>query len=398
MKSNSSVESYDIRVIDKHTKQSRKIEVNAKSYDDARIQALTEGNVLDIRRKKSFLTKFSFKFNAEQRITFLGDLGTMLKSGVGSTESLSKLAETHSGVMKKVALLLKSRVEAGDDLPTAMQSLGPRVFPDTIVYFIKAGSVGGNTGDAILDATDFEREIEQLKKKSVFDLVVSIVVFALAVALVVASIFIIPPLIHNAPMLQDSGFKNESVDLASQLLGYAMLVFVGVCFVFVSLNTYLKLIFPYAADKLLLKIPFFKDIVSAKNSFISFYSLSKLLSSGVRVEDALRVTMENTKKGVLKSDFNKAHKAIKRGDSKWPKYISSLRPTDKACLLISTSREHMAEVLNSVSTLYRQRYIDRIGKLVSSLQLISAFFMIIAMLVIYKQTTSPLLHVINTPI
>jgi general secretion pathway protein F len=395
MKKNDKLENYNIKVLDNKSKTAKNVEVNAKNFEEARIQALTQGNVLDIKKKRNLF--FRLRLKTDQRISLLGDLGTMLKSKVGTTEALSKIEETYTGVIKKVAQLLKRRVEAGDDLPTAMQSLGPSVFPDNIVYFIKAGATSGNTGQALLDATDFEREIETLKKQSNFGLFVAIAIFVLASALVIGAVFIIPPLITNSPMFDNMELDTSGTDVAGLFLGYSMAFFVGLALVFLSLNTYLKFLFPYTVDKVIMKIPFFKDIVLAKNAYVSFYSLSKLLMSGVRVEDSLRITMENSKKGVLKSDFNSAFKAIRNGDVKWPKHITSLRPTDKACLLISTNREHSAEVLDSVSKLYRQRYIDRINVLVPTLQLISAIFLVMAMLVIYKQTMMPILELINNP-
>lgn len=369
------IENFNITVLDDKTKQAKEVEVSASSFEQARLQAMSSGNVIEVKRKKSFFSKV--KLSQFQRIDLMNDLATMLNSKVGTTTALKKIEESYSGVVEKVARLLRNRVEAGSDLPTAMESLGPNAFPDNIVALVKAGSLGGSTGKALEEATDFERELSELKKESGKGLFGAIAGFLSAGIFILGGIFYLTPKIQNSPLFEANPVDTTFIDNLSIGIAVVIAIIMFFAFILISLNTYIKMITPLFADKLIMKIPFYKDIVLAKNAYTTFFGLSKLLGSGVSVENSLKISMENTKKGVLKSDLNKAYKALRRGDVDWPLQMKSLRPTDKSCLLVSTNREHSAEVLRNISKLYRRRYGDRLGVLVPTLQLVSALLLVI---------------------
>lgn len=387
------IDNYSVRVVDDRTKTAKNVEVNAKSFEEARYQAMSEGNVLAVKRKKSFFS--SLKLSQPQRIDFMNELSAMLKSKVGTTESLRNIEKTYTGAIKKVSHALRRRIEAGSDLPTAMEAVGPNAFPDNIVALVKAGARGGSTGEALEEATEFERELSELKKESSKGLAGAIIGFVSAGAFILGGIFYLSPQIKNSPMFADNPVDTGLVDIIAYGMAYSMAFIMLLAFILFSLNTYIKLITPYFADKLIMKIPFYKDIVLAKNSYTTFFGLSKLLGSGVSVENSLKISMENTKKGVLKKDLEKAYKALKRGNTKWPREMTSLRPTDKAQLLVSTNREHTAQVLANISKLYRRRYGDRLGVLVPTMQLISALLLTLAGVVIFAQSMLPMFDIIT---
>lgn len=377
------IESYDITVLDSRTKEAKNVEVSASSFDQARYQAMSSGNVIEVKRKRSFFS--GVKLTQYQRIELLNDLSTMLQSKVGTTQALRKIEESYTGVIKKVARLLRNRVEAGSELTDAMESLGPNAFPENIVALIKAGTLGGSTGKALEEATDFERELSELKKESGKGLYSAIFGFFAAGVAILGGIFYVSPKIKDSPLFEMNPVDTTLIDNVSIGMAVAMAVIMFFAFILVSLNTYIKLITPYFADNIIMRIPFYKDIVLAKNAYTTFFGLSKLLGSGVSVENSLKISMENTKKGVLKKDLKKAYEALKRGDVDWPLYMESLRPTDKACLLISTNREHTADVLNNISKLYRRRYGDRLGVLVPTLQLISTLLIVVISAIMSSQ-------------
>ncbi|MEZ8292814.1 hypothetical protein AB6D11_03060 [Vibrio splendidus] len=66
------------------------------------------------------------------------------------------------------------------------------------------------------------------------------------------------------------------------------------------------------ADKVILKIPIFKDVVLAKNNYITMFGLAKLTASGVRMEQSLKLVYESTAPRIMKSDLEQAHKALKK--------------------------------------------------------------------------------------
>ena len=158
----------------------------------------------------------------------------------------------------------------------------------------------------------------------------------------------------------------------------------------------LKQIIPNISDSIIMKIPFYKDLILAKNSYATLYGLSMLVGSGVRIEDSLRITMENAPKGALKTDLRKSWKAIKDGDIKWPQQMTTLHPTDKAALMTSSDREQVSSTLYNLSYQYRRLYADRLAVMVPTMQLISALLLSLTGAIMFGQIIMPMLTLTQT--
>ena len=374
---------FKVKVIDRKNSSIKEVEVNARDLQEANMKALNHGAVVSVKKKFSF--GLGRKLTSSERFIFLNRLSTMVSSKVGMGEALKLMTETFKGNISQVSSALHRRMEQGSELGDAMEDIGPAAFPSGIVALVKAGAQGGDTGKALLDAANFEQELNDIKKNSAKGMFSAIFGFLFAGGFLIGSSFYLSPKVKNSPLFRDTEMDTQLVDLMADVLGWVMIVVMVIFMILVLLGSVLKQI-----------IPFYKDLILAKNSYATLYGLSMLVGSGVRIEDSLKITMENAPKGALKSDLKKAWYAIKEGDTKWPRKMTTLHPTDKAALMTSSDREQVASTLYNLSHQYRRLYAERLAVMVPTMQLISALLLSLTGAIMFGQIIMPMLSLTQT--
>lgn len=386
---------YEAKVINQKTKKSETVTINALTFEEARNRALTSGTIVSV--KKTGTASSSMQWKPKDRITFMTSLGTMLKSGVGTIEALEALenSKNNNRSIKNVAKALRERIKSGTKLTEAMEEIGTKIFSPNIIAFVKAGSQDANLGVVFKEAADFDRELLKIKKESVKGLWSAIIGFVVAVIASLGGIFYLGPMMKNNPLFNMFPVDTGWIDVIAYSFG-GVLAFVGFLgVIYTLLITFGKELMPVYADRILLKIPIIKEIVLARECFITFYSISKLLGSNVSISNALKLTHDSAREGMLKNDFKKAYETIKEGEEDWSSKMELLDTTDKLTLSMSTDRFRTAEILRDVSDEHRLRYSDRLSALIPSLAVFSGFLLTIGTGIIFIQSMLPPLMVMG---
>ena len=120
------------------------------------------------------------------------------------------------------------------------------------------------------------------------------------------------------------------VTTLSTTLNWTIGVFVGILLLSFFSLMLMRPILPSQVDRVVLKIPFYRDLVLAKQNYIVFFGLGILLGAGLRLEECLRLSRDNSPRGELRDDLERARKTIVGGSSSpWPYVMNTLHPTDK---------------------------------------------------------------------
>lgn len=367
----------------------RAVEIQARSEDEARATLNRMGRVVTF--KKKFRVEVGGGLSAADRQVFFTRLSAMLVSRVGTSDALTLMRDTFSGKIQEVSGRLLGYVETGDDLASAIERVGSPDFPEATVALIKAGARTGETGRSIKDAAEFEYQLHNIKKSASKGLWSGIGGFLIAGVLTLVSTLWVGPEIMNSPLIK--GAKGVNIDWINDIaygVGYfmaALLVIGGMFWLLASVG---RQIAPVKVDQFILKIPFYKDLVLAKNNFIVLYGLALLIKSGVRTEEALRLSAEGAPRGALKNDLLQAMNAVKTGRP-WPRVMETLHPTDKAALMSATDREQVANTLDTLSAQYRELYGQRLASFVPAINLVAALFLSIAGGLLFGQSILPML-------
>lgn len=155
----------------------------------------------------------------------------------------------------------------------------------------------------------------------------------------------------------------------------------------------LRPIIPSAVDRVIMRIPFYRDLVLAKQNYIVFFGLGILLGAGLRLEECLRLSRDNSPRGELKDDLERARKTIVGGGANpWPYVMTTLHPTDKAALATAQDRTQIATTISELAIQYRNLYHHRISVFVPVAQILAAIFLSLAGVVLFGVAIVPLLQ------
>lgn len=370
----------------------RSVEIQARNKDEAMDHVKKMGRVVTFRRKLSMDIRSGL--TPADRQIFFTRLSAMLSSRVGTSDALMLMRDTFTGKIQEVSARLLNYVESGDDLAAAFERVGNPDFPAATVALIKAGSRSGETWRAIKDASEFEYQLHNVKKGASKGLWTGVGSFIGAGLMTVGSTLYVGPKIMDSDLIKaankDGAVNIDWINDVAFFVGYLMAALMVAGLLFWLLASVGRSVMPVKADQLILRVPFYKDLVLARNNFVVLYGLALLIKSGVRTEEALRLSAESAPKGALKADLNAAMAAVKTG-RQWPKTMQTLHPTDKAALMSATDREQVASTLDTLANQYRELYAQRLGSFVPIINLLAALFMSIAGGLLFGQSILPML-------
>lgn len=364
------------------------ISIQAPDKKGAETIARRHGRVTSITRKVGF--DLSKKMAVGERLTWMTRMSTMIGSKMGAAEALRLMVSSFNGNIRAASQAMLDRVEAGMDIHTAMAQ-DIRNFPMTTTALVAAGASAGNTRKALQDAAEFEYQLANAHKGSMGQVWQAIGTFLLAGGVVIGTNLYFGPQIMNNPIFKSVAAEFAWTRTFGDVLMWTMAVMLGVLGAFFLLGTVGRQIAPTAADKIILAIPYYKDLILSRNNHATLYKLSLLVDAGVRIEEALDLTAGSSPRGALKADLLAALKAVRTG-KQWPLAMQTLHPTDKAALSLSTNREDIARTLSLLATQYNDLYLQRISTFAPALASLAALFMSLGGLLIFLQTVLPMLQ------
>lgn len=368
-------------------------EIEASTIDLARHYADRKGQVITL--KKKFNVDLSIGMRPSERHSFLLRLSAMLKSNMGLTHALQKIADTFGGRIKAAAAGMLTRLETGMGLDEAV-TLDYKNFPPATAALIKAGVVGGNTQQALKSAVEFEQLLSQVAKGAYKHFFTAFLALAISFAIVYYTIYDFAPIILDSPMVKN----NAAIDVTlAKVFSHVLLWVLGAKMAFMGgailLATVVRRIIPNLADKLILKIPHYKDLVLSRNTYVTLYKLGLMTKNGLTLADTLRFAEFETPRGALKTDLRRARRFLDEGIP-WANALESLHPTDRAALASATDSDDLATTLDALAEYYRDLYISKINSIGPAVEFMSALYLVAATVSLVMLTVIPSMQMTQT--
>jgi general secretion pathway protein F len=369
-------------------------EVEAQNLEEARATARRRGKVMTVKKVSVASSLFETYLTVAERQILLQNMSNMLAAKLGASEAIEVIKRTFTGNIKKISDKILRHMETGADVVEALERIGAPNFPETVLALIRAGSRSGETWRSLRDAALFEQDIENVKKGSKGGIGAGMAGFVAAAGVTMFTKFYAAPELMSSKFFQMTQDKMDLtvINILSDVVGYSMLFFSIIFVLLLLLGGLGRKIVPAIADSIVMKIPFYKDLILAKNNYTTLYGLSLLIRSGVPMEQSLSLTAQSSPKGALRKDLEKAVAAIKKGKP-WAAAMDSLEETDKAALSVSADREQIANTLNNLSIYHKNAYARVVGSVGPTLQLIAAIFLVLSGGVLFGYTMLPMLQV-----
>ncbi len=276
-------------------------------------------------KKKKGGGGFGFGRVSTKQITQITrQLSTLQDAGLPILRSLNILAEQQKpGTLKNVLRGVSEDIEGGATLSEACAKY-PKAFNRLYVNMVAAGETGGVLDVILQRLADFMEKAEKLKKKIIGAMIYPAVVVSFAMAIVTGiMIFVIPKF---EEIFRDFDVTLPQVTMillgtskwvvgGSPLPGWMWIVFgpVGAFLLF-------KLIRSsqggrHVVDFVALKLPIFGNLVRKQSVARFGRTLGTLISAGVPILEALKITRETSGNEVYARAMEKVHDSIREGES-----------------------------------------------------------------------------------
>ncbi|PWC92966.1 type II secretion system F family protein [Azospirillum sp. TSO5] len=369
----------------------RKVKVQAGDRAAALKSASSHGRPLSASRDTGG-GLFSAGMSETQRAIFLERLAALSASRIGVSKALEAMRDTMPGRVGQAAGLLLESMRSGMAVPAAMEA-NPKDFPRAVAAIVRAGMETGSLEKALLDAAEFERAFGEVRSGSGRGLMLAGFNIALAGTLCAGAKPAMDMLMSQLPF--ETAKPDADIAMLLSVSEFVAGALVSLAVGSILLMTFLwllggigKRLFPLAADALIVRIPFYRDIALSLQNHVSLYQLSLLLRSGVRLEYALTLTAEAAPRGAMKRDLLKAADAVRSGRP-WAECLRSLHATDRLAVSASSDRERMAHSLEAVSRQYKSAYVRRLAAAVPLMKTVAFLLMAGATLIVGFETTVP---------
>jgi len=323
-------------------------------------------NVMILEIKKVSASRGSLKVKKTELIQILSALADLLKSGMSLPRALDtivdSLEEAKAKNLRNIFLSLRDTITNGKDLSTGMES-HVAVFGLTVASMVKAGEYSGKLPEALDSAADYLKTTESIKKEAISKMSYPLfILFVGLSALFANSFFIIPKILESELFLmvkdQDESFATTFLKGVSTYMPTCIIVFIAACvffFLFYKINQNF-------CERILLKVGFIKKLMFYRAFYTSFYSLSKLIDSGVRIDHSLAIIKETVQIIQLKKEFSNALEKLRNGEP-FLTAFSFFSPVERAILAVSSDTDKIVYNLNQVANRFYENYVKTIQSL-----------------------------------
>ncbi len=300
----------------------------ALAINDVRSLGLFPTHVREARRsderrargEKHGLSELYFGgVKTKQLVVMTRQLATLIDAGLPLLRSLNVLiTQMKPCKLKDILREIATDIQSGSTFSDALAK-HPKQFDRLFVNMVKAGEVGGMLESVLNRAAQFMERREALKRR-----VKSAMIYPVAV-LIIASGIVMFLLIKVVPVFADI-FKEFGGELPwpTQFLmdaGDFMIYNWWMVIAIVAWTIiFMKLLFKFHAvrrfrDRIELKIPLIGDLVTKVAVSRFARTLGTLITSGVPILQALKITKETIGNEIVQDAVDKVHDSVKEGDT-----------------------------------------------------------------------------------
>jgi type IV pilus assembly protein PilC len=279
--------------------------VNIQDTFDLDIESLNEINIGGVPLK--------------DKVVFMRQMATMVSSGLPLTRALEIMEmQATNPQFRNVISNVKSGVESGQGLAESFRA-EEQIFDAITLNLIEAGESSGRLDEILLKlATELE-EKKSLGSKLKSALIYPAIILAVIVAVIVLLMFVLVPAMSDIYSEFDAELPWTTtllINLSNFVTTYWWAILVLLAVVIIGGKSYLDTEKgKRVADKVILKIPIVKDVIT-KTQLAQFTRImSLLLSSGLSILRALELAANSLSNSMFKDVILDAREEVEKGGS-----------------------------------------------------------------------------------
>lgn len=338
---------------------------------------------------------------------FTRQLATLIDSGLPLMRSLTVLGKQEPNpVLKATLTSLADSVQSGSTFSEGL-SHHPKMFNRLFVNMVKAGELGGVLEVVLNRLAEYMEKANKLKNKIVAAMVYPLIVLFIAVGILVFLMLVIVPRFKE--MFADSGTElpaisrfvfnfSDTMINTSMGLPNVVWIFLLVAGAFVGVKSWGNTSGGRKAiDTFKLQMPLFGDI--QRKSAISRFSrtLGTLVTSGVPILQALKITRETAGNSVVSEAIDQVHDSVKEGESiVAPLQASKVFPAMVISMVdVGEETGQLPDMLLKIADVYDDEVDNAVTALTSILEPLMIVFLALVVGSIVFAMFLPLIEMIN---
>lgn len=373
----------------------------AEDTNDLYYKLYNRGEYLEKIVNKKQILNMKIKLKSNELSDFCRQLGTMLKSGVSVIQALKIIEETC--VLKKEIKLIYHQlyidVNTGIALSSAM--LKTNAFPSLLINIIKSSEENATIDSVLLKMAKYYDNDTKISSKIKGALIYPTLLLCVTIIAVIAIFnFILPnflgvlegltelPLITKIIMKISSIFVSYGVFIIIGIVGFIVL-----CFILKQVPS-----IKYKIDKMKLKLPYVKDLLSNIYTYRFASTLSSMYFGGISIVYGVSLSLTTINNTYLESQLKLTVENLAMGSS----ISEALSPIDglhkklSASLRVGEETGQLDELLLSLAESLEIEANNSIDKLISLLEPITIVFLGMTILPIILSVILPMLKMYSS--
>lgn len=255
----------------------------------------------------------------DEKITFTKNLAAMISAGLTLSRALSVIErQSTNKALKRIVVDLEDRVKKGDAFNSALAS-HRNVFSELFIAMTKAGEESGTLAESLAVVARQMDKASTLQKKVKGAMIYpSIILSAVVVIGILMLIYVVPTLSNTFKELgvELPAMTQAIVSASDFMAANVILVFVLLITFFVGFIFFLRSKFGGKVVLFLaLRMPVIGELVRETMSARGARALSSLLSSGVEMLSALKITGEVVGDNVFGNVIKEAEERVRKGEA-----------------------------------------------------------------------------------
>ena len=306
------------------------------------------------------LTLFAEKVRHVDVLLFSRQIYTLLKAGVPIMRALAGLQESSSnGAMKRLLQEVRESLDSGRELSASL-ARHPTVFPPFYLSMVRVGEMTGRLEEIFLRLF-YHLDFEQFMRNQVKSALryPSFVVAAMAIAIVVVNIWVIPAFAQvfkgfNAKLPFMTQLLNNFSDFMVADWPYLLAGLIGAIFAFRAWVA--TPVGRYLWDRTKLRVPIAGKIVEKATLARFSRSFALAVRSGVPVVQAMSVVAQTVDNVFIADKIEKMREGVERGESVLRTAISARVFTPIVLQMVAVGEESGAldDMMEEVADMYQR--------------------------------------------
>jgi len=341
-------------------------------------------------------------------MVFTRQLATLIEAGLPLLKGLDVLGKQEANpVMRNAIHSISDSVSSGSTLSESL-SQHPRLFNKLYVNMVRAGELGGVLEVVLERLAEYQEKANKLKNKIVSAMIYPLIVLFITVAILTFLMVVVVPRFRK----MFDGQNIEMPGISKAVFGFSDFMLTSFFFipvvVWIVIVIFLGfLLFKYwtstikgrtTFDGFKLKMPLLGDL--QLKSAISRFSrtLGTLVTSGVPILQALKITSETAGNQVITDSISQIHDAVKEGESiVTPMMASSVFPPMVISMIdVGEETGKLPDMLLKIADVYDDEVDNAVTALTSVLEPIMIVMLALVVGTIVLAMFLPLMEMINS--